>query len=208
MAGGQPPRARHARPRTLLAGAVLLAASLVATTGAGAPATVHVPLVCSRGSNGGSYDAVVTVPFSAPTGSTYTVRIEALPSPKISHTGLHYIYDWQADWLLPQGAEYVEGSAHVVPNTGSQNVRDTARVWHDTRGVHLILPGHVQNGGSYTPPVVEFKLKALATAGKVLEVKLDRTQVKANVFLLGDLTTTCDPAPRPRTIGMTGVVAP
>ena len=153
-------------------------------------------------------DAVVTEPFSQPAGSTFTIRIDSMPSGKIEHGGLHYIYNMATDYLLPAGTTYVEGSAHVVPDTGTANVRVGARVWHDAGTIHYLLPAHIDNGGSYTPPSIAFDVKIAASATGVLSFKFAHYSVIANAIIVGDLVTTCEPNPKPYTIGVTMVDAP
>jgi hypothetical protein len=169
---------------------------------------VRVPIVCSRGPSGQALNVVVTMPSTQATGTTFAIRIDSTPSGKISHTGLNSIFEMQTDYLLPAGMAYVEGSARLVPDTGTPNVRTTARVWHDAAGIHLVLPAHVQNGSSYTPPSIELQVEVRAPAGTTLALQLSRHSVSASVFLLGTLRTTCDPTPRPYTIGTTLVGPP
>jgi hypothetical protein len=89
---------------------------------AAAPRRVNIPLKCSQGPDGQTHGVVVTVPEAAAPGSKYTVRIDGVDSGKISHIGLRYIFDMQSQWLIPAGTEYIEGSARVVPDTGSPSV--------------------------------------------------------------------------------------
>lgn len=187
--------------------AALLAASLTTVTTLGASSTVKVPVVCSRGPSGQALHTVVTMPPAQPTGSRFTVRIDGVPAEKLSHGGLNYIFDLATDYVLPAGAAYVEGSARIVPDTGTPNVRAGARVWKDASGLHTLLPGHVENGSGYTAPSVEFQLDVTAPAGTVLALKLAEHRVAANVFLLGNLNTTCTPTPAPFAIGTTTTVA-
>jgi len=168
---------------------------------------VTAPLVCSRGPSGQAFRASVTVPTSQPTGSRFKVRIDSFASGKISHLGLNYIFDMSTDYQIPKGTKYVEGSVRVVPATGSANAR-SARVWYDASGIHLVIPARVENGGSYTPPSLEFQLEVTATAGTELLLKFSRTRVSANVFLLGNVHTTCVPEPAPYPIARTRTIPP
>lgn len=142
-------------------------------------------------------DAVLHLPKEAPTGSTITVRIDSFPSGKISHFGLHYIYDMATDYPLPRGTSFVPGSARVVPGTGTENVRASARIWHDAAGIHTLLPTRIDNGKSYTPPSFEFQLRIDALAGDSVAVEFSRYEVMANAFLVGNVKTTCTPGARP-----------
>jgi hypothetical protein len=171
--------------------------SLLSTVTFAAVVPVRAPMVCSRGPNDAAYTAVLTMPASAPTGSAFSVRIDSLSSGIISHTGLNYIFDMTTDYLVPTGTTYVEGSARVVPDTGTQNVRDGAKAWHDAAGIHLALPAHIPNGSSYTPPSLEFSVKITAPAGSNIAIKFSHYEVTANAFLVGDVHTTCDPNPKP-----------
>ncbi len=164
---------------------------------------VAIPVVCSRGPSGQRLHTRVTVPATAAVGSTYRVRLDSIPSGRISNTGLYYLRDMASDYVVPPGASYVEGSARIVPGTGSENVRAGARAWYEAGLVHMLLPAHVENGSSYTPPSVEFEVKVNAPAGTRLEVKFARHRLVANVFLLGALRVTCDPTPKPYTLATT-----
>ena len=193
--------------RVLAAGAVL-AMTLATTSTFGSPVAVRVPIVCSRGPSGQALNVGVTMPASQATGTTFTIRIDSTPSGKISHMGLNYIFDMQTDFLVPAGTAYVEGSARIVPDSGTPNVRATARVWHDAEGIHLLLPAHVQNGSGYTAPSIELQVEVRAPAGTTLALKVSRHRVAASAFLIGTVRTTCDPSPRPYTIGTTLVGPP
>ena len=182
------------------------AAALWAATGAAATA-IRAPIVCSRGPGGQHLDMVVTLPASAAEKATYTVRIDGVSSGAISHTGLNYIHDMATDYALPAGTKYVDGSARIVPNTGTANVAAGARVWQDGGKIHLSMPGRVESGSSLTPPSIEFQLQVTAGAGSVLPVRFVQYRVKANAIFVGDLDTTCDPTPKPFALGSTVVTA-
>ena len=182
-----------------------VAASLATTLGVSAGSTVRAPLACTHGSSDQHFTANVTVPPEAAEGSTYTVRIDSTPSGTIQHAGLRFIHDMSTDYLLPAGATYVPGSARFVPHTGTANALPGARVWHDGGVLHVVLPAFIENGSGYTPPAVELQLRVAAPAGTRLPVRLSQVRVTANVFLLGDLRSDCDPTPRPYVIGTTTV---
>lgn len=179
-----------------------------ATVGSLAAVRVTAPLVCTRGPADQQFRALLTLPPAWPTGQTLLVRIGGISSGKISHGGLHYIHDMTTTFLVPAGTRYVAGSARVIPGTGTANVRVGARAWSDEHGVHLALPGHVENGGSYTPPTLEFAVDVHAPPGATLSLSFEHYQVTAHVFLLGDLDTVCVPRPRPYTLGVTRVTVP
>jgi hypothetical protein len=180
-----------------------------ATTYGTEPATaVRAPMVCSRGPDVQFFEVRLTLPATAPAGSTYTVRIDSVPAAKVSGTGLNYLHDMLTDYYLPQGATYVTGSAHVVSDTGTENVRNGARVWHDNGFVRLHLPGHVDNGSTFTPPSLEFQVKVSAPAGTSLPIQFVRHRLSANVFLLGNLDVVCSPRSGALTIGTTLVTPP
>ena len=179
--------------------------ALVATAGAATEA--RVPLVCSRGPGGQQYAAVVTLPSQAAEGATYSVRIDGVTSGAISHTGLKYIHDMTTEYSLPAGTSYVEGSLRLVPGTGTANVSADARVAHDGARIRLTLPGKVESGSSYTAPSFEFQLKVTAKAGASLPVQLLQYRVRANAIIVGDVDTTCDPNPKPYSIGTTRVTS-
>jgi len=159
---------------------------------------------CSRGdAKNQAFNAVVTFPSSVSEGSTVTVRIDSVPSSKLSHFGLNYIWDMTTEYVIPDGATYVPGSAHIVADTGTANVRTGASVAQFGRRLRVVLPAHVANGSTYTPPSVEFALRIDAHGGTPLALAFAHYEVSANVFLLGNLTTTCEPNPNPYPIGMT-----
>jgi hypothetical protein len=176
---------------------VLLPAGLVTSAAFAASVSVRAPMVCSRGPRDTAFAAVLTMPTSAPMGSTVTVRIDSMSSGVISHVGLNYLFDMTTDYPIPPGTTYVDGSARVVPGTGTANVREGARAWRDAGGVHLALPAHVPNGSSYTPPSLELTLRITAPAGSDVAIAFSHYEVKANAFLVGDVRTVCDPKPKP-----------
>jgi hypothetical protein len=189
----------------LIANLTGLAIALLPGSALAGARAVSAPLVCSRG-GGQTFKAMVTLPASQATGSRYTVRIDSFSSGKVAHFGLNYIFDMATDYRVPDGTRIVAGSARVVPNTGTPNVRGGARVWGDAGGVHLLLPARVENGQSYTPPSIEFQLDVTAAAGSELLLKFSRCRVSASVFLLGTVHTTCVPTPAPYTIGRTRAI--
>ncbi len=166
--------------------------------------TVRVPMTCSRG-GGHTFSVVASAPDRAPQGATYTLRLDSFPSGKIEHAGLRHLRDMEVEYLLPAGARFVEGSARIVPNTGTPNVAKTAQVWQANGVVHLKLPAKVETGDSYTPPSIELQLVATAAAGSELPLKLLRYRVVANAVIVGDVTATCDPTPSPFTLASTTV---
>jgi hypothetical protein len=165
-------------------------------------------MTCSRGPDPQYYEARAFVPASAPAGSIYTVRVDAATSPKIAGMGLNYLHDMLTDYAVPEGTAYVAGSAHVVDGTGSDNVRPGARALYDNGVVRLHLPGHVDNGSTFTPPAVEFQVKVLAAPGASLPMRWVRHQVTANVFLIGNLDIVCTPKLGALTLGTTVVTPP
>lgn len=187
---------------------MLVTAVLTWATAPGAAKAVNVPLTCSRGPSGQHHDMLIAVPQSVPEGSTFSVRIDGTDSGPISHTGLNYIHDMETELLVPSGTTYVEGSARIVPGTGSENVRADARVVRRGNTITHVLPGHVENGSSYTPPSFEFQLKVTASAGTKIVQKFSQYRVKANAFIIGDVHTTCDPTPKPYGVASTTVTPP
>jgi len=170
-------------------------------------ANKSAPLVCSRGSSGSRFNAVVTMPTTESVGGRFTVRIDSVPSGKIDHFGLKYIHDMATDFLVPTGAHYVDGSARIVEGTGTENVRRDAKVWYDKETIHFLLPAHVENGSSYTPPSIAFDLTVAADAGSELALKLTRYEVKAKAVIVGEVVTRCVPKPNPYVIGTVAIEA-
>lgn len=173
-----------------------------------AGSAVSVPLACDHGDSGQHADLVVTVPATAPEGSTFTVRVDGRSSGKVSHTGLRYIHDMTTQLLLPSGAAYVDGSARIIPDTGTPNVRPGASVRRQGDSIVLSLPGEVEDGSSFTPPSFEFQVKVTAAAGAKVLQRFAQYKVTAKAILIGDVLTTCEPRPKPYTIGSTTVTAP
>jgi len=187
---------------------VLVAAVLVSSAGFAEPAQVKLPMTCSRGPDAQWFSAVVTMPAAQQAGATVAVRIDSTFSGTIKHFGLHYIHGMTTDYRIPAGATYVEGSVRLVEGTGTPNVTKDARAWHDAAGIHLALPARVDNGASYLPPSIEFEMTIAADPPASVSVEFVHYEVAANVVLLGDLKTTCDPSSRPATIGVTKVEPP
>jgi hypothetical protein len=193
--------------RRLVALAIALSASLFVLEGEPEAATkTSAPVSCTRGTSA-VFEINAVVPETASEGATYVVRVEGTPSGKISQTGLNSLRDITFEYGLPSGATYVDGSARIVPGTGSDNVRDSARVSMSGAMLTLTLPARVPNGGSYQPPTIEVKLKASSPPSTVLPVTFSRYRVRANVVLLGDIDATCVPTRPPATVGATRVVA-
>ncbi len=172
-------------------------AALLPTIASAEPVDVQVPMRCTRGGDDTVFRATVTLPPSLPSGSTFTVRIDSAPSGRVSHLGLHYIYGMTTQYLLPAGMHYIEGSAQVVPGTGTANVRPGARAWHAASHVFLKLPAHVANGDHYTPPSLQFAVQVEEPAGMHVALAFVRYEVMANAILVGDVRTDCEPVPAP-----------
>ncbi len=186
---------------------VAIALLLVATLALGAGTDRTVPLKCTRGPDGQSYRHIVTMPASQPIGSTFTVRIDGVSIGPISHFGLRYIHNMSADYTIPAGTTYVEGSARIIPETGTQNVRSGASVTHDASGIHMFLPARIDNGGTYPPPSIEFQVKVVGPAGTVAALGFAGTGVDASAVVIGNVHTACTPNPKPYTIGSTTLQA-
>ena len=105
--------------------AAVVAASVATTNAlrAGTPLRLSVPMVCSRGPSGQRFDAIVTLPATVAEGSAYAIRIDGVPSGRVSHAGLNYIHDMSTDYVVPAGATYVAGSARVIPGTARRTSR-------------------------------------------------------------------------------------
>jgi len=158
---------------------------------------VKVPMHCTHGDDNQTFSATVTAPASRPPGAVLHLRIDGTPSGEIKHIGLHYLHDMATDYTLPTGATYVEGSARLVAGTGTANVLPKASLQHQGRKLRLLLPAHVENGTSYTPPSFEFELRLTAPAGKKVSVQFSGYRLVANAAVAGDVVTTCVPVPTP-----------
>jgi len=165
-------------------------------------------MVCSRGADETAFTASVTMPEAMPSGATFTVRIDSHPSGEISHFGLNYIHDMTTQYLLPRGIHFVEGSARVVPDTGTANVRTGARAWHEAARIYMTMPAHIANGASYTPPSLEFSAQIDAPTGSHVAVEFARYEVIANALVVGDVRTECEPTAKPCRLAMLRVEAP
>lgn len=166
---------------------------------------IHAPLICSRGSEDTTFGVTITMPTSAPSGTTFTIRVESEPSGRISHLGLNYIYGMTTEYVIPAGLHYVEGSAHVIAGTGTANVRSGARAWQRSGRIFLALPAHVANGDHYTPPSFEFELRADAPVGRHVALAFVRYEVIANAIIVGDVLTHCKPLPAPYRLAVVDV---
>lgn len=196
-------------PRALALGAglSLWVVALLGTAGAGATRVV-APMVCDRGPSEQKYQAGVWRPDAVAPGATFTVRVDAVPSDEVSGFGLDHIRDMTTDYELPAGAGYVDGSARIVPETGTANVRAGAAVTVEGKRLRLTLPGRVSSGEVYTPPSVELTLRAESAAGTTLALAFSRFCLTVNAVIVGDLQVTCEPRPRPFPLPGTKVVAP
>lgn len=190
-----------------LASSVTLCGILLgtATEGSAAGTRAVIPIACSHGPEDQKHQAVVTVPDSAAPATVFKVRVDGVDSGKISHTGLNYIFDMTYEWMVPPGTAIVDGSARIVPNTGTANVRGGARISVKGNVVQMVLPAHVEDGSRYTPPSFEYELKVQAAAGTTVSQKFKSYRVMANAVVIGNVETTCDPKPRPFPVGKTKI---
>jgi hypothetical protein len=160
---------------------------------------------CNKGPDGQVCRLNLSIPATVAEGGTFRVRIDGASSGRISHTGLKYIHDMTTELWLPENAKYVAGSGRIVPDTGTANVRPGARVVQSGRAISMVLPAHVQDGQSYTPPSFEFELKATGAIGARIVQKFSQYRVTANAIIIGDVHTVCDPSPKPYAIGTTSI---
>jgi hypothetical protein len=188
-----------------------VATTLVAlgTTSFSASAGHVAPLLeCSSGPSGQRFDVGVSLPAYAEVGSTYSVRIDGVSSGKISHFGLNYLHDMTVDYVLPADASYVEGSAELVPGTGTANVLASARLTHRAGVVTLALPARVAEGTSYTPPSIRFQLRATGAPGTAAAVSFRQFRLTANAIVVGEVAVSCNPTVNPSPLGATLITAP
>jgi hypothetical protein len=195
------------RTLSMVASAAIVAVTVMWAAVPEAGTSVSVPLSCNKGPDGQVCRVNVTIPASIEENGTFTVRIDGNNSGKISHTGLKYIYNMTTEFRIPDNASYVAGSAKVIPETGSANVRPGARVTQSGRSISLVLPGHVEDGQDYTPPSFEFQLKATGSAGSKIVQKFNEYRLTANAIIIGDVHTVCNPNPKPYSIGTTNITA-
>jgi hypothetical protein len=201
----RPASSRRPTRRAAMALTLVALASLAGPASAGRTSSA---LVCNQGPSGQRFDVGVSLPPRAPAGSVYSVRIDGTSSGKISHFGLFYLHDLTVDYALPAGAAYVEGSAVLVPGTGTANVLPGARLWHHDGVITLALAGHVAEGTSYTPPSIQLELRAVGAPGSSASIALRRFRLKANAFVVGDVGVACEPAVKPAVLGSTVITEP
>jgi hypothetical protein len=188
-----------------IASAASFAVSLCSTFAGSAASRIGIPLNCSHGPGGQQQNVTIAAPAGVVEGATYKVRVDGANSGKISHTGLNYIFDMSYEWLVPAGTRYVEGSARIVPNTGTENVRPGARVTQAQGVITMVLPAHVDDGANYTPTAFEFELAVVAPAGSTITQAFSRYGVMANAFLVGNVKTVCEPIPKPFPVAATRI---
>lgn len=181
-------------------------AAMAWSTEPSAGGAVKVPITCSKGPSGQSYDVSVKLPAEVAEGSQFVVRVDGVDSGKISQMGLNYVTDMTYEFQIPSNTAYVAGTAHVIAGTGSANVREGARISVNGSVVQMVLPAHVENGASYTPPSFELKLQAAAPAGSTIAWPFRQYRVTANAMIVGDVKAVCDPSPKPYTVASTKVV--
>ncbi len=196
------------RSRATKVGVIAGALIIVVLGGPTAVARVTAPLRCDKGPGSQGFEVGVTLPSSVEEGVTYTVRLDGESSGRIANVGLSYIHDMTVNYVLPPGTSYVEGSAGVVPGTGTPNVVEGARVWHHAGILSMRLPGRVANGTEYTPPSVTAQVRAVGAPGSSAVLSFNHFELKANVVVIGDIGVSCTPVPQPYPIGTTLITAP
>ncbi len=188
--------------------AMLAAFLALAATTAPADAESAAPLlVCTRGPGGQRFHVTVTMPGHVDAGAVYTVRIDGVGSGTVTHFGLNYIHDMTVDYVLPAGA-YVPGSAQLVAGTGTANVVQGASLSYGADVLEVVLPGKVKDGSSYTPPSVQFQLRAIGSGGVPAAVSFRRFTLKANALVVGDVDVSCASTPSPYPIATTLIAMP
>jgi len=198
--------ARKSPRRARWAGVAVGILALVASAAPAAADHVAPLLVCSTGPSGQRFNVGVTLPDQVEPGSTYSVRIDGVSSGKISHFGLNYLHDMTVEYVLPATASYVEGTAELVPGTGTANVLVGPRLSHRAGVVTMVLPGHVDEGTSYTPPSIRFQLRATGAPGSQAAVSFRQFRLTANAFLVGEVHVSCEPTVKPYPIGTTRIL--
>jgi hypothetical protein len=194
---------RHgSRSRAVLVALALVAPWVASNARAG---RVLIPLVCSRGPSGHSYEVSLTAPAAVAPGAVFTVRVDGSNSGRISHPALNYVHDMTYEYLVPSGSGYVDRSAHIIEGTGTANVRTGARVSHAGGAIVLVLPARVEDGSSYTPPTFEFQLRATAAAGEDIAHAFAGYRITANAMVVGELKASCEPTPMPYRVAVTHV---
>ena len=148
----------------------------------------------------------VTVPASVAPGSRYRVRVDGVDTGKISHFGLSYIFDMESQWPIPPGTEYVDGSAHIVPGTGSANVRPGARVVVREREASTWFSRRTSTTASaIRRRRFEFDLAVVSAEGAAITQRFAGYSVSVHAAIVGDLRTTCEPTPKAFPVAVTRV---
>jgi hypothetical protein len=109
------------RSRRALATGAGIALGVVGTLGASRvdAKKVALSMSCDHGPGEQKFQADVSGPESVVVGGTFTVHLDGVPSDEVTGFGLNHIRDMTTDYVLPAGGSYVEGSARVVPDTGT-----------------------------------------------------------------------------------------
>jgi len=201
------PAMAHGRHPAWWAGFALAFTVLLTYGGQAVAQRLAVPLACSRGDDQ-RFNVTVTLPARAEAGSTYAIRLDGTSSGKISHFGLNHIRDMTVEYVLPRESSYVDGSAQLVPGTGTPNVVASARLRHKNGILTMALPGRVLNDTEYTPPSIRFEVRAGGAPGSAAVLSLNQFRLTANAFLVGDIAISCDPRPKPAPIGATLITPP
>jgi hypothetical protein len=198
------------RSRRALATGAGIALGVVGTLGASRvdAKKVALSMSCDHGPGEQKFQADVSGPESVVVGGTFTVHLDGVPSDEVTGFGLNHIRDMTTDYVLPAGGSYVEGSARVVPDTGTPNVRGGATLTVEGKRLRLVLPARIADGEFYTPPSVEVTLRADSAAGTTLALGFSRFRLTVNAVVVGDMRVTCEPKPRPFALPGTKVVAP
>lgn len=165
-------------------------------------------MACNRGPAESPFTAVLWLPASLVRGQTVDIRVDSVASGRLEHFGLNDIRDMRTEYALGHGVHYVEGSARIVPGSGTANARAGAKVWHEHGRIIALLPARIVNGDSYTPPSVEFAVQIDAPDGRQSVLGLWRYEVTANAFLIGDVRTHCVPTPKPFPLAAIQVESP
>jgi len=188
--------------------ALLMASLLLAAIAAPADAGSSAPLlVCTKGPAGQRFHVQVTMPAHVEAGAIYTVRIDGVGSGTVTHFGLNYIHDMTVDYALPAGA-FVPGSAQLVAGTGTANVVEGASLSYGADVLEVVLPGKVKDGSSYTPPSLQFQLRATGAPGSPAVLSFRDFTLKANAIVVGDVDVSCASTPSPYPIGTTLIAMP
>ncbi|WP_426574651.1 DUF4214 domain-containing protein [Aquihabitans sp. McL0605] len=172
--------------RSLLLAAAAVAGGLAIVSATGAPAgaaTVSQVLGCGVGGNQ-TVSLVTSAPATVPAGGTFTVVLAGNGSTSPPAEIKNMVTTFQA----PTGSTIVAGSASFSGGSGTLgNVTTTI----SGSTVNIKVPGPIASGKPFTPPTLQFQLKATGAGGTVLKTTF-RQSAGYTLTAAGSFNVSCD----------------